>query len=72
MKEKECVPEIFAFRSFGTVIYGEEEEKMNLIQNNESVNIDCEPRPGFSAEPRGEGKRSAAEGWAWCTAGSGG
>ena len=36
MKEKECVPEIFAFRSFGTVIYGEEEEKMNLIQNNES------------------------------------
>lgn len=33
---------------------------------------DCEPRPGFSAEPRGEGKRSAAEGWAWCTAGSGG
>ena len=51
MKEKECVPEIFAFRSFGTVIYGEEEEKMNLIQNNESVNM-IVSRDRISAEPR--------------------
>lgn len=47
MKEKECVPEIFAFRSFGTVIYGEEEEKMNLIQNNESVNMIVSRDPDF-------------------------
>ena len=47
MKEKECVPEIFAFRSFGTVIYGEEEEKMNLIQNNESINMIVSRDPDF-------------------------
>ena len=47
MKEKECVPEIFAFRSFGTVLYGEEEEKMNLIQNNESANMIVSRDPDF-------------------------
>lgn len=47
MKEKECVPEIFAFRSFGTVLYGEEEEKMNLIQNNESINMIVSRDPDF-------------------------
>lgn len=41
------MPEIFAFRSFGTVIYGEEEEKMNLIQNNESVNMIVSRDPDF-------------------------
>lgn len=37
----------FAFRSFGTVIYGEEGEKMNLIQNNESINMIVSRDPDF-------------------------
>lgn len=72
MKEKECVPENFCIPLVwhGALWRGRGENESDPEQRERQY--DCEPRPGFSAEPRGEGKRSAAEGWAWCTAGSGG
>lgn len=47
MKEKACVPEIFCFRSFGTVMCGEEEEKLNLIENSDSVSMIVSRDPDF-------------------------
>lgn len=38
MKEEKCMPEIFSFRSFGTV-YSGEEENMDLIVNSDSVDM---------------------------------
>lgn len=47
MKEENCIPEIFSFRSFGTVLLGKKEDDMDLIVNSDSVDMIVSRDPNF-------------------------